>query len=151
MRASSSRCVDLDTGVLVRREPAGGYVIAYSNPTDPPHPRDLGRPGVPSGTSPSGSGTGSPCSGRPRSTSTRAGPACIAETPDHHAIVGETPDVPRFLQCVGFGGHGVMHAPAAGRAIAELVTIGHCETFDLRPLRLSRFAEGDLVVETAVL
>ena len=143
-------CVDLDTGVLVRREPSGGYVIAYSNPNDPPgretavdpaffedlaerignrfpfleeHPIDPGR-----------------C---------WAGP--YPETPDHHAIVGDTPGVPRFLQCAGFGGHGVMHSPAAGRAIAELVTHGRCRIFDLHPLRLSRFAEGDLVVETAVL
>jgi hypothetical protein len=44
-----------------------------------------------------------------------------------------------------------MHAPAAGKAVAELVTIGACRSFDLRPLRPTRFAEGDLVVETAVL
>ena len=29
-------CVDFDTGVLVRREVGGGYLIAYSNPTDEP-------------------------------------------------------------------------------------------------------------------
>jgi glycine/D-amino acid oxidase-like deaminating enzyme len=45
----------------------------------------------------------------------------------------------------------VMHAPAAGRAVAELVALGGCRTFDLHPLRPSRFAEGDLVVETTVL
>jgi FAD-dependent oxidoreductase domain-containing protein 1 len=44
-----------------------------------------------------------------------------------------------------------MHAPAAGRAVAELVTLGRSHTFDLRPLRPERFAEGDLVVEAAVL
>jgi hypothetical protein len=35
--------------------------------------------------------------------------------------------------------------------VAELVARGRCDSFDLRPLRPSRFAEGDLVVETAVL
>ena len=73
------------------------------------------------------------------------------ETPDHHAIVGAPPEAPGFVQCAGFGGHGVMHSPAAGRAVAALVTRGRCETFDLRPLRPSRFDEGDLVIETAVL
>ena len=29
-------CVDLDTGVLVRRERAGGYVVAWSDPSNPP-------------------------------------------------------------------------------------------------------------------
>ena len=29
-------CVDFDTGVLVRREVGGGYLIAYSNPSDEP-------------------------------------------------------------------------------------------------------------------
>jgi glycine/D-amino acid oxidase-like deaminating enzyme len=43
-----------------------------------------------------------------------------------------------------------MHAPAAGRAVAELVVHGRSDTFDLRPLRPSRFDEGDLVVEAAV-
>ena len=66
-------------------------------------------------------------------------------------MVGDTPQAPGFVQCAGFGGHGVMHAPAAGRAVAELVALGRCATFDLHPLRPSRFAEGDLVVETAVL
>jgi pimeloyl-ACP methyl ester carboxylesterase len=64
------------------------------------------------------------------------------ETPDHHAIIGEDPTVPGLFHCVGFGGHGLMHAPAAGRAIRELVTRGRGDTFDLRPLRPSRFVEG---------
>ena len=36
-------------------------------------------------------------------------------------------------------------------AVAEIVVHGSCATFDLHPVRPSRFAEGDLVVETAVL
>jgi hypothetical protein len=44
-----------------------------------------------------------------------------------------------------------MHSLAAGRAIAEIVAHGRSTTLDVRPFRLERFAEGDLVVETAVL
>jgi hypothetical protein len=44
-----------------------------------------------------------------------------------------------------------MHAPAAGKAVAELITTRRCTTFDLHPLRVERFDEGDLIVETAVL
>jgi glycine/D-amino acid oxidase-like deaminating enzyme len=52
---------------------------------------------------------------------------------------------------VGFGGHGIMHSLAAGRAISEFVTRGQSVTLDVKPLRFSRFAEGDLIVEGAVL
>ncbi|HEX5950904.1 MAG TPA: FAD-dependent oxidoreductase [Actinomycetota bacterium] len=143
-------CVDLDTGVLVRREPGGGYVIAYSNPADPPSRETSVDPAF-LGDVAERIGNRFPFLEDTPIDVDACWAGLYPETPDHHAIVGETPEVPRFLQCVGFGGHGVMHAPAAGRAIAELVTLGRCETFDLRPLRLSRFADGDLVVETAVL
>lgn len=143
-------CVDLDTGVLVRREPSGGYVIAYSNPDDPPGRETTVDPAFFEDLA-ERIGNRFPFLEELPIDRGKCWAGPYPETPDHHAIVGETTGVPGFLQCVGFGGHGVMHSPAAGRAIAELVTLGRCETFDLRPLRLSRFAEGDLVVETAVL
>ncbi len=143
-------CVDLDTGVLVRREPSGGYVIAYSNPNDPPGRETTVDPAFFEDLAERIGNRFPDLEEIPIDPGKCwAGP--YPETPDHHAIMGETPGFPRLLQCVGFGGHGVMHSPAAGRAIAELITLGRCETFDLRPLRLSRFAEGDLVVETTVL
>ena len=37
-----------------------------------------------------------------------------------------------FFVAAGFSGHGMMHAPAAGRAIAELIVNGRFETLDLR-------------------
>lgn len=71
-----------------------------------------------------------------------------AETPDKHAIVGR---MGQWVVATGFGGHGVMHSPAAGQAIAELILHGECNTFDLCPLRPSRFTEGDLTVESVVI
>ncbi len=143
-------CVDLDTGVLVRREPSGGFVIAYSNPADPPS-RELSVDPAFFEDLAARIGNRFPFLEDLPIDPRQCWAGLYPETPDHHAIVGESPENPGFLQCVGFGGHGVMHSPAAGRAIAELVTLGRCETFDLHPLRPSRFAEGDLVVETAVL
>jgi sarcosine oxidase, subunit beta len=143
-------CVDLDTGVLVRREVSGGFVVAWSDPDDPPSwdttldPRFLEALG-------SRVGHRFPLLEEVPVDARQCWAGLYPETPDHHAVVGDTPEVPGFVQCAGFGGHGVMHAPAAGRAVAELVALGRCDTFDLRPLRPSRFAEGDLVVETAVL
>ena len=142
--------VDLDTGVLVRREPAGGWIVAFANPADPPgwdtsvDPAFLGdlAERVPNRF---------PFLLDLQIDPGRCWAGLYPETPDHHAIVGEDPGVRGLFHCAGFGGHGVMHAPAAGRAIAELVLAGRCDTFDLRPLRPSRFAENDLVVETSVL
>ncbi|NUM80510.1 FAD-binding oxidoreductase [bacterium] len=72
-------------------------------------------------------------------------------TPDHHSILGQVPPYKNFLLAGGFSGHGLMHAPAAGRAIAELVVKGKCEFMDIHPLRFARFAENDLVHEKNVI
>jgi len=143
-------CVDLDTGVLVRREPGGGYVIAYSNPSDPPSRETSVDPRFFEELA-ERVGHRFPFLEDAPIDRSRSWAGLYPETPDHHAIIGHAPGVPGFVLCVGFGGHGIMHAPAAGRAVAELITRGRCETFDLRPLRPERFAEGDLVVEIAVL
>jgi sarcosine oxidase subunit beta len=60
-------------------------------------------------------------------------------TPDHHAILGATPEVDGFVCANGFSGHGVMHAPAAGRAIAELIVHDAASNIDLSPLSIERF------------
>jgi sarcosine oxidase, subunit beta len=143
-------CVDLDTGVLIRREVSGGFVIAWSDPDDPPSwdsgvdPRFLEQLA-------SRVGNRFPLLEDLPLDPRQCWAGLYPETPDHHAVVGPAPELPALLHCAGFGGHGVMHAPAAGRAVAELVTLGSCRTFDLRPLRPARFAEGDLIMETAVL
>jgi glycine/D-amino acid oxidase-like deaminating enzyme len=72
-------------------------------------------------------------------------------TPDHHAILGPVPEVPGFFLANGFSGHGVMHAPATGKIISDLILKGQTEIADAHKLRLSRFAEGDLIHETALL
>jgi sarcosine oxidase subunit beta len=143
-------CVDLDTGVLVRREASGGFVVAWSDPDDPPSWDTTVDPGFLEQLA-SRVGNRFPLLEDLPLDPRQCWAGLYPETPDHHAVIGPDPDVPALVHCAGFGGHGVMHAPAAGRAVAELVTTGACQTFDLHPLRPSRFAEGDLVVETAVL
>jgi sarcosine oxidase, subunit beta len=142
-------CVDLDTGVLVRREGAGGYVVAYSDPNDRPT-RDTSLDPAFLPALAERVGNRFPFLADAPADPARCWAGLYPETPDHHAIIGRAPGLPRFIQCVGFGGHGIMHAPAAGRAVAELILLGRSRTFDLRPLRPSRFDEGDLVEEAAV-
>lgn len=72
-------------------------------------------------------------------------------TPDHHSIIGPHPDAEGFFIVAGFSGHGLMHAPAAGKAVAEAVVAGKSKTLDIHPLRFERFAEGDLVEEKNVI
>jgi sarcosine oxidase subunit beta len=69
-------------------------------------------------------------------------------TPDHHAILGRCEVEGLFLAC-GFSGHGVMHSPAAGRALAETILDGNASFLDVSPLSLDRFANGRLLHETA--
>ncbi len=72
-------------------------------------------------------------------------------TPDHHPILGEAPNVPGFYLANGFSGHGVMHAPATGKILSDLILTGKTELVDASLLSLTRFAEGRLIHETAVL
>jgi glycine/D-amino acid oxidase-like deaminating enzyme len=61
-------------------------------------------------------------------------------TPDSKAIVSRDPRVEGVLHAVGFSGHGVMHAPATGRAITDLIT-ERDSPFDLEALKLDPFLE----------
>ena len=72
-------------------------------------------------------------------------------SPDHHAILGSSPGVEGFYLANGFSGHGVMHAPATGRVLADLILKGTTAVTDVSAFRLSRFAEGDALHETALL
>jgi len=60
-------------------------------------------------------------------------------TPDDHPILGEASHLGGFYSDCGWGGHGVMHAPAAGLALAELIAHGQAKAFDLEPYRAERF------------
>jgi glycine/D-amino acid oxidase-like deaminating enzyme len=141
--------VDADTGVLIRRE-GDRVVIAYSNPDEPPgfdmsfdpcfverivDPVERRFPAVAAA-----------------GVDLRKSWAGLYEvTPDHHAILGEAPSAPGFFLANGFSGHGVMHAPAAGRCVAELIVGGRSATVDIAPLALERFARGAAIHETMVL
>jgi uncharacterized protein (TIGR00106 family) len=68
-------------------------------------------------------------------------------SPDHHAIMGEFPEVEGFICANGFSGHGFQHSPAVGILISELIADGLAKTVDIYPLRPQRFREGDLIYE----
>lgn len=72
-------------------------------------------------------------------------------TPDHHAIIGPSPNVKGLYFVNGFSGHGVMHSPASGRITAELILQGHSDLIDAKQLNVERFRAGKLLEETAIL
>jgi sarcosine oxidase subunit beta len=72
-------------------------------------------------------------------------------TPDHHPILGKSPEVPGFFFANGFSGHGVMHSPATGKILSDLILTGKTDLIDASLLSFSRFAEGRMIHETAVL
>lgn len=62
-------------------------------------------------------------------------------SPDSHAILGAAPGCANMFLANGSSGHGVMHSPALGQILAELIT-GAAPACDVRELRPTRFAEG---------
>jgi len=61
---------------------------------------------------------------------------------DQNAILGPHPEIDNFIFLCGFSGHGVMHAPAAARGIAEWIITGAYQTIDLSPLGYQRILDG---------
>lgn len=72
------------------------------------------------------------------------------DTPDKHPIIGNVKALPGFVCAAGFSGHGLMHAPAAGEAVAELIVDGRT-TLDISRLAYERFEQGDLIREHNVI
>lgn len=65
-------------------------------------------------------------------------------SPDSHPIMSRVDGVDGLYLCSGFSGHGFKLSPMVGVLMAELIGKGRTETMDISPLRLSRFAEGDV-------
>jgi sarcosine oxidase subunit beta len=65
-------------------------------------------------------------------------------SPDHHAILGAS-GVDGLYLANGFSGHGVMHSPAAGRAVAEEIVDGKATFMDSSELGIGRFGEGKVL------
>jgi sarcosine oxidase subunit beta len=84
-------------------------------------------------------------------TSIKTGWAGLYEdTLDKHPILGLVEGVEGFICAAGFSGHGIMHAPATGELIAELIVDGRT-SLDIQALRASRFRSGELVREHNVI
>jgi sarcosine oxidase subunit beta len=70
-------------------------------------------------------------------------------SPDRHAIVGRWRD--NIYLANGSSGHGVMHAPAIGQLLAEVILDGRASTLDIDELRPQRFEEGQAIESPTLL
>lgn len=71
-------------------------------------------------------------------------------TPDHNALIGQAPDVERFLYATGFSGHGFLMGPAVGEVLRDLY-LGREPYVDPSPLDAGRFAGVGSRPETHVI
>jgi sarcosine oxidase subunit beta len=70
-------------------------------------------------------------------------------SPDKQPIYGPVDGTDGFFVACGFSGHGFMFGPATGLIISEYI-LGEQLTLPVEALTLSRFAEGNLIMEPSV-
>jgi len=71
---------------------------------------------------------------------TIVGLRCMTE--DDNALIGALPSPEGFYCAAGFSGHGFMHAPAAGVALAEVITRRQTGSLDISRFDPSRFEDS---------
>jgi sarcosine oxidase subunit beta len=64
-------------------------------------------------------------------------------SPDRHALIGRAPGLENFYLANGSSGHGVMHSPALGQLLSEIILDGEATMLDASTLRPTRFDEGE--------
>ena len=71
---------------------------------------------------------------------------------DGNVIIGPGADgLDNFHMLAGFSGHGLMHAPGCGRAIAERIVFGRYESIDLNRLGWQRVVAGTPLREEGII
>ena len=141
--------IDMSTGFHFRRE-GKGILLAWNDPEETPGFKTDFDPGFVEKIL-TRAASRVPCLAEAEVNPRRAWAGLYEMTPDHHAIIGPSPDVGGLYFVNGFSGHGVMHSPASGRVTADLILQGHSDLIDAAQLNIERFATGRLLAETAVL
>jgi sarcosine oxidase subunit beta len=141
--------IDMSTGFHFRRE-GKGILLAWNDPEETPGFKTEFDPAFVEKIL-TRAASRVPCLAEAEVNPRRAWAGLYEMTPDHHAIIGPSPNVKGLFFVNGFSGHGVMHSPASGRIAADLILHGHSALIEATQLSVDRFAAGRLLKETAVL
>jgi sarcosine oxidase subunit beta len=141
--------IDMSTGFHFRRE-GKGILLAWNDPEETPGFKTDFDPGFVEKIL-TRAAQRVPCLVDAEVNPRRAWAGLYEMTPDHHAVIGQAPDVEGLYFANGFSGHGVMHSPASGRITAELILRGRSDLIDATQLSVERFITGKTLTETAVL
>ncbi|MEM7731680.1 MAG: FAD-binding oxidoreductase [Pseudomonadota bacterium] len=70
---------------------------------------------------------------------------------DGNMIIGKySPGHENIITACGFSGHGIMHAPAVGRALSELALTGSYQSIDLTRLEIARVYNNEPLPEIGI-
>jgi glycine/D-amino acid oxidase-like deaminating enzyme len=70
---------------------------------------------------------------------------------DQNAFLGPCESVPNLILASGFSGHGLQHAPAVGRALAEIIRFAEYRSIDATPLSYTRYLRNQPLPEHNVI
>ena len=142
--------VDMTNGFHFRPE-SRGFLLAWNDPEETPGYKDDFEPSFIEKVLVRAADR-VPCFENLAVNPKRAWAGLYEMSPDHHAIIGPTSEMRGLFCANGFSGHGVMHAPATGRIVSDLILQGTTGIVDnVEVLSPERFAKGALLHETAVL
>ena len=146
---SAPMIIDMSNGFHFRPESLG-FLLAWNDPEETPGFKTDFEPGFIEKVLTRAAGR-VPCFENLAVNPKRAWAGLYEMTPDHHPILGPVAEAPGFFLANGFSGHGVMHAPATGKILSDLILHKKCDLVDTSLLSLDRYREGRLIEETAVL
>ena len=147
---SSPMVIDMSTGFHFRRE-GRGFLLAWNDPEETPGYKTDFEPAFIEKILMHAADRVPAFENLPINPK-RAWAGLYEMTPDHHCILGPVEALPGFFLANGFSGHGVMHSPATGKILSDMILDGKTNVVDdVSVLALERFALGELLHETAVL
>ena len=146
---SAPMIIDMSNGFHFRPESLG-FLLAWNDPEETPGFKTDFEPGFIEKVL-TRAAARVPCFEKLAVNPKRAWAGLYEMTPDHHPILGPVAEAPGFFLANGFSGHGVMHAPATGKILSDLILHQKCDLVDASLLALARFRVGRLIEETAVL